>query len=184
MSAFEGSQVDPSCARSKLDLKAVLALINRGRKALGLKPPLTAIPIGIMDDPEQCPLGRALEAGIGASDRECVYCGCDEITAHMDTPQQAQALAKAWSTKCERHMATVPALLARFNTEHKRGLHPKLIDREWLTVEEAAKLTGCLEETIQKAVEGGLVPTLRTAVCDAYVRRSSLAQVGVAMSTE
>jgi excisionase family DNA binding protein len=170
--------------KSGLDLKAALALINRGRKALKLRP-LAALPIGIMDDPEECPLGRALKAGIGTKDQECVYCGCDKTTAHMDTPKQAQALAKAWGTASEDIWVTVPFLLARFNAEHKRGLHPELIDREWLTVEEAAKLTGCPEETIQKAVQGGLVPTLTTAQCgETYVRRSSLAQVGVAMSTE
>src|SRR5208283_2832222 len=64
-----------------LDLRVVLDLVNRGRTALGLEP-FKQLPVGIVEDPFEYPLGRsAFHAGIG---KNACTCYCPEATAHLD----------------------------------------------------------------------------------------------------
>src|SRR5271170_1936360 len=103
--------------RPRLDLRLVLDLVNRGRTALGLEP-LERLPKGIVDDPFECPLGRALEGGIGQNGCSCY---CPEVTAHFDRRPSVVALKAAYGTSVRRGLASwavrLPEELARFNHE-------------------------------------------------------------------
>jgi hypothetical protein len=156
------------------DLTAVLALVNRGRTALGMDP-LEELPKGIVDDPHECPLGRAFRAGIGENGCTCCY---PEVTAHFDLRHHALALKAAYETQVERGsffwMVRLPGTLARFNREFNAGAFPNLIDRDCLTVEEVARRMKCRVETVQYLISQRLVPAITTSLCHVYVRWSAL----------
>jgi hypothetical protein len=92
--------------------------------------PLQVLPKGIVDDPEECPFGRALKPAIGENGCTCY---CPEL-AKVDRPSRALALNAASETSVEQGSVTwmvrLPEELARFNHEFNAGAFPELIGRD------------------------------------------------------
>lgn len=99
-------------------MKHVLQKVNDARKALGLAP-IEELPKGLRGISTMCPLSKALSAKcVGARD------------AWFYSPDEADAVAKAWGTKRETltQMITavvLPRTLARFVVDFDRGKHPE-----------------------------------------------------------
>jgi hypothetical protein len=156
------------------DLEVVRDLVNRGQAVLGLAP-LERLAKGILDDPFECPLGRAVEAGIG--ENECT-CYCPEVTAHFDRPKPARALKTAYETSVRRGLASwavrLPWELARFNHEFNARAFPDLIDSDCLTIEEAARRLKCRPQAVQDLISRGLIPAMTKSSFHVYVHWSAL----------
>jgi hypothetical protein len=162
--------------KPKSNLKSVLALINVGRRALGLTP-LREIPKGIADDPEQSPLARAWDAGIGS---EGDHCYVPRYSAHFDSRKQACALAAALGTSIEKRMgsggfaAYLPEELSRFEYELEQGAFPELIDRDLMELEDAAERLGVKTETLEDLVSAELLAVIPKWQQGSFVRWSVL----------
>jgi hypothetical protein len=112
--------------------RAVLRLVNRGRRAIGLAR-LRRLPKGRIEDPRRCPLGRALGVSVGELERPCVYCACVETHLHTGDRRKAHALSRVFGTGLERNpgsgfSVTAPKELARFNRGVNLGEWPELIE--------------------------------------------------------
>jgi hypothetical protein len=158
------------------DLEVVRDLVTRGRAALGLAP-LERLPKGVVDDPFECPLGRALEGGIGQNGCTCY---CPEVTAHFDRRPPAVALKAAYGTSVRRGLGSWAVRLpeelarARFNHEFNARAFPDLIDRDCLTIEEAARRLKCRPQAVQDLISQGLVPAMSKSSFQVYVHWSVL----------
>lgn len=128
-----------------------------------------------MDDPFECPLGRALEGGIGQNGCTCY---CPEVTVHFDGRPPAVALKAAYGTSVRRGLGswtvTLPEELARFNHEFNARPFPQLIDSDCLTIEEAARRLKCRPEAVQDLISRGLVPAMTKSSFNVYVHWSVL----------
>ncbi len=146
----------------KSKLAEVLAVLNRGRKALG-KRPIDRMPTGLLDSPDQNPITRALGAdfGLGNDGNACQYCGLNQgMAIETGDGKTARLLARTFETGLEEDAKTrvrLPRVLAVFAKEFETQCWPELVDHDLATVADAARELGCKAATIEDLLESGLL---------------------------
>jgi hypothetical protein len=143
----------------RTDLKRVLALINVGRKALGLKP-LGSIPKGMVGHPQHGPLSRAFQADVIGG--ECDRCG--DRTALLKHRKAAAALATVYGVVAPRGRSAsgdfdvdLPLELSVFEKEFDERKFPSLIDPDCLDLDDAADKIGISVDALRELIDRGVI---------------------------
>ena len=102
------------------DLNRVLELVNEARANLGFQP-LTALPLGVIKNPQECVIARALDVQVAVSSGE----------AHFAHVTDASMVAIAWGKRINlsdaRARLPLPEVLDEFADEFDEGKFPELV---------------------------------------------------------
>ena len=103
---------------NELELKKVLALINKGRRALKLKPHRT-LRKGVINDMINCPIVKGME-GVE----------CDGSNIIFKDTETSQIVATTWRVKAKGKSVELPDLLMSFSIAHGMGWLPELEEKD------------------------------------------------------